>query len=207
MRMGRTRSPLEGRVRYKMAGFRRKNYFVNKRLQSGFVAGFSAVVFLGFLANLVLAYFLIDRELTQELYKIHIRIGTTSEIAVPILMKLSAVTVFTVLAVSGITGYFLTRRIELPLIELRDAVRGATGGDLTRRLSRKMTGELPAVFNTMFRSLEAVFGLVKKSGQALERESGRLEGPGLSVTELAGALEAVTEARRKISQEISKLKV
>jgi len=63
--------------------FRRRNYLINRRLQSRFIAGFSAAVLLGFLANLLVAYFLIDRELSQELYKIHIKIRTTSEIAVP----------------------------------------------------------------------------------------------------------------------------
>ena len=187
--------------------FRRRNYLINRRLQSRFIAGFSAAVLLGFLANLLVAYFLIDRELSQELYKIHIKIRTTSEIAVPILLKLSAVTVSTILVLSAVIGYFLTRRLELPLLELREAVASIAKGDLTRRLSKKIPGGLPAVFNSMSRSLDALFISIKKSGQVLERETRRLERPGLSKQESQEVLGSLTEARSRISREISKLKV
>lgn len=187
--------------------FRRRSYFINMRLQSGFVASFSSAVLLGFLCNLFIAYFLIDRELSQELYKIHIKIRTTSEIAVPILLKLSAVTVSTILVISAAIGYFLTRRLELPLLELREAVAGIARGDLTRRLSKKIPGELPEVFNAMSRSLDAQFSSIKKSGQVLERETRRLERPGLTRQEAREALGSLAEARSSISREISKLKV
>ncbi|OGP21078.1 MAG: hypothetical protein A2054_00690 [Deltaproteobacteria bacterium GWA2_55_10] len=190
-----------------LSKYRRRNYFINRRLQSGFVAAFSSAVLLGFIANLFIAYFLIDRELSQELYKIHIKIRTTSEIAVPILLKLSAVTVSTILVLSAAIGYLLTRRIELPLLELREAVAGISRGDLTRRLSKKIPGELPAVFNAMSRSLDALFSSIKKSGQVLERETRRLERPGISKQEALDALGSLTEARSIISHEISKLKV
>ncbi len=187
--------------------FRRRNYLVNRRLQSRFIAAFSAAVLLGFLANLLVAYFLIDRELSQELYKIHIKIRTTSEIAVPILLKLSTITISTILVVSAAIGYFLTRRIELPLLELREAVASISRGDLTRRLSKKIPGKLPFVFNSMSRSLDALFSSIKKSGQVLEREAKRLNRPGIPADEVREVLGSLTEARAAIYREISKLKV
>ncbi|HBG47355.1 MAG TPA: hypothetical protein DDW94_10260 [Deltaproteobacteria bacterium] len=186
----------------------RRNYFINKGLQSRFVAGFSLAVLAGLLANLFIAYFLIDRELAQELYKIHIKIRTTSEIAVPILIKLSAITVSAILVFSAVIGFFLTRRIELPLLELREAVRRISRGDFTQSISLKIPGELPSVFNAMSRSLEAAFSPMIKSGKALEKEFDKLgSGSALSAMELSGALDALAEARRTISHEISKLKV
>ena len=188
-------------------GFRRRNFFINKRLQGKFIAGFSLTVFLGLAANLLASYFLIDRELNEELYKIHIKIGTTSDIAVPILLKLSAITIPSILAVSALIGFLLTRRIELPLQQFRGVIQSRSRGDFSKGLSKNMPGELPAAFNGMSRSLEAVFGSLKKSASILDKESQRLGKPEAARAEIESALEAITEARENISLEISKFKV
>ncbi len=187
--------------------WRRRNYFVDRRLQSRFAAAFAATVLLGLLLNLLAAYFLIDRELGQGLYKIHIKIRTTSEIAVPVLLKLGAATISAVLAASAVIGYFVLRRIEVPLLELREAVKGASRGELARRVSNDMPGGLADAFNSMTLSLAALFGSLKKSGQTIERESRVLEGSVRDANKLAAALEGITRERKRISHEISKLKV
>jgi methyl-accepting chemotaxis protein len=185
----------------------RRNFFINKGLQGRFIAGFTLAVLLGLTANLLVSYFLIDRELNEELYKIHIKIRTTSEIAVPILIKLSVITIPAILAVSAAVGFFLTRRIELPLLEFREAVQSRARGDFSKDLSINMPGELPTAFNSMSRSLEAVFNSLKKSATILDKESQRLAKPEAARAELKSALEAITEARKSISLEISKFKV
>jgi len=84
--------------------YRRRSFFIKKRLQGRFIAGFSIAVFLGYFLNLLLVYFLIDRELTSELYRIHLRIRTTSEIAVPILWKLSLIIIPLIIVISAVLG-------------------------------------------------------------------------------------------------------
>jgi methyl-accepting chemotaxis protein len=187
--------------------FRRRQFFINRKLQGRFIAGFTLAVLLGLTANLLVSYFLIDRELNEELYKIHIKIRTTSEIAVPILLKLSAITIPAILAVSAVIGFFLTRRIELPLRQFRAIIQSRSRGDFSKDLSKNMPGELPAAFSSMSRCLEAVFGSLKKSASILDKESQRLAKPEAARAELKSALEAITEARKSISLEISKFKV
>ena len=187
--------------------FRRRKFFINRKLQSRFIAGFTLAVLLGLTANLLVSYFLIDRELNEELYKIHIKIRTTSEIAVPILLKLSAVTIPAILAASAVIGFFLTRRIEMPLLQFKDVIQSRSRGDFSKDLSKNMPGELPAAFNGMSRSLEAVFSSLKKSASILDKESVRLGKPEAARAEIESALEAITEARKSISLEISKFKV
>lgn len=185
--------------------FRRK-FFINKKLQGKFIAGFTLAVFLGLIANLLVSYFLIDRELTEELYKIHIKIRTTSDIAVPILSALGAVMVPSILAISAATGFFLTRRVELPLLQFRDAIRKRAAGDLSQDLSEDLPPELAPAFAGMSSSLEAVFVSLKKSAIILDKESqwlARAQTPG----ELRRTLDAITMARERASLEISKLKV
>jgi len=185
--------------------FRRK-FFINKKLQGKFIAGFTLAVFLGLVANLLVSYFLIDRELNEELYKIHIKIRTTSDIAVPILAGLGAVMVPSILAVSAATGFFLTRRVELPLLDFRDAIRKRAQGDLSQDLSEDMPPELAPAFAAMSSSMEAVFVSLKESATILDKESQRLAGQH-TTGEIRRTLDAITMARERASLEISKLKV
>lgn len=190
--------------------FRRRHFFIKKDLQARFVLGFSLAVFLGFILNLLLVYFLIDRELAGELYKIHIKIRTTSEIAAPILWKLSAIIIPSILVVSAAVGYFLTRRIELPLLTFIEAARKTGKGDFTQNLPKELPTELPEVFNKMGRSLENIFRPIKKSAATVDEKFNtlyRLKAEKASRAELLYALNELAQARKNITNQFSKLKV
>src|SRR3989338_2201003 len=134
--------------------FRRRNYFIKKGLQGSFVLSFSLAVLAGLFLNLLAAYFLIDRELAGELYRIHLKIRTTSEVAWPILWRLGAATVAVVLIVAAAIGWLLTKRGETLLRAFVDSVRKAAGGDLTERIEKKEGLEnLPGAFNSVVASL------------------------------------------------------
>lgn len=189
--------------------YKRRNYFINKGLQTRFVLGFSLAVLAGFFLNLTIAYFLIDGELSEELYKIHIKIRATSEIAGPILWKLSAITVPLILLTSWTLGYYLTRRIELPLLTFRKAVRDAAGGDFTRSLPKDIPGTLPDAFNRVIRSVEGRFASLKKTAYDLESRYKKLDAAKgeLTKAEIISALKEISASRHSALREISKFKV
>jgi len=191
--------------------YRRRRFFINRTLQGRFVFGFSAAVFAGFLINLVLVYFLIDRELAEELYKIHLKIRTTSDIAVPVLLKLGAVTIPSIIIVSAAIGHFLTRGVEGSLKGFREAVGKISGGDLTQRFTAAASAELSGPLNNAVGSLEKRFGALKKSGLALVQASDRLKSTigkeHLSVPEMQKTLAEVSQARGRIGQTISGFKL
>lgn len=192
--------------------FRRRTYFIKKGLQTRFALGFSLAVFLGLALNMLLVYFLIDRELSEELYKIHIKIRTTSEIAVPVLWKLGAITVPAILIVSALVGYYLTRRIEMPLLTFKEAVRKTAQGDFTPNLSKDIQTELPEVFNKMERSLGSAFGSLRKSADVLSERFDRFKDlmhqkARPSKEELAHALHDIAGSREDISREVSRFRV
>src|SRR3990170_6121096 len=116
--------------------YRRRNYFIKKGLQARFVLGFTLLVLSGFVVNLAAVYFLIDRELAAGLYKVHLKVRTTSEIAFPVLWRMGALTVPAVVLSAALVGHYLTRRLEMPLLGLMEAVRKDGEGDFTRRLSK-----------------------------------------------------------------------
>lgn len=191
--------------------FRRRNFFIKKGLQSRFILGFTASVLGGFLLNLLLVYYLIDRALSQELYKIHIKIQTTSEIAGPVLWKLGAITVPLIVAAAYVIGYYLTKGVEEPLLSFESAVKKTGGGDLTQKLPRKAPGELPAFFNRMASSLEETFSAVKKSASELEKSYESLYAAGvtmpLSRKQAEDALKKASSARAGLHESLSKIKV
>lgn len=193
--------------------YRRRNFFIKRRLQGRFIAGFSIAIFLGYFLNLLLVYFLIDRELTSELYRIHLRIRTTSEIAVPILWKLSLITIPLIIVISAVLGYVLTRRVELPLLKFKQALKKAAEGDFTASLAEdKITGGLAEAFNRMTSSLAGSFSSLKDSAERLDEARGRLEGelsggalPGRA--ELRRALDGISEARIRTERGLDRFKV
>ncbi len=190
--------------------YRRRNYFIKKGLQTKFVIGFSLAVFLGFIFNLSLVYFLIDRELTEELYKIHIKIRTTSEIAAPILWELGAVTVPLIIITSAVLGFYLTRKVEVPLLSFREAVRKAGQGDLTSTLRDDITGGLSEVFNRASASLDERFRSFKSSVETLGDRYGKLSSA-LEArerkAEAGRAFKELKEATEAVGRELSVFKV
>lgn len=192
--------------------FRRRNFFIKKGLQSRYIIGFTASVIGGFLFNLILVYYLIDRALSQELYKIHLKILSTSEIAGPVLWKLGAVTVPLVIATAYVIGYYLTKGVEEPLQAFESAVKKTRGGDLTQKLPKKAPGELPVFFNRMASSLEETFSAVKKSSSELEKTYDALraaisEPRPFSRTQAEEALRRVSSGRAGLHESLSRIKV
>lgn len=192
--------------------YRRRNFFIKRRLQGRFIAGFSIAVFMGYFLNLLLVYFLIDRELTSELYRIHLRIRTTSEIAVPILWKLSLIIIPLILVISAVLGYVLTRRVELPLLKFKQALKRAAEGDFTASLTEdKITGGLAGAFNAMTASLAGSFRSLKDSAARLEEMHGLLERESAGAlpgrAELKRALDGISEARIRTERLLDRFKV
>lgn len=191
--------------------YSRRTYLINKRLQTRFVIGFSSAVFIGFVFNMLVVYFLIDRELSGELYKIHLTIRTTSEIAVPIILKLGAVTIPSIVAVSAFIGYLITRRIELPLQTFREAVKRTSGRDFTTRLPVELPTAIPEGFNRMSDSLGASFSSLKSSFSELEDRFKGLElllaGGASARASARKALNGVSGARERMGLALSRFKV
>ena len=155
--------------------YRRLHFFIKKGLQSRFIIGFSLAVLIGFSLNLIVAYYLIDREMAEALYKIHIKYSTTSQIVSPILWKLSAVTIPLIIVIAAVAGYFLTRLVEFPLLTFRDAVGKTASGDFSHRLAADSQTDLPEYFNNMNSSLEGRFRIMKAASRRLDAEAGRMD--------------------------------
>ncbi len=177
---------------------RRRNFFIKKRLQSRFMVGFAAIIVLGFIANLALAYFLIDGELARELYKIHLKIQSTEKVVAPVLWKLGLLTVPVIVIISSLAGRRLLKGVELPLMNFRKAVGSMGSGDLTVRLTEENLETLPAVFNGALDTLSASLKSLKERAADMERTSREIKG----LSEKGAPAEGYKETLEKLSTHI-----
>lgn len=191
--------------------FRRRKFFIKKGFQGRFIAAFACAVLAGFFLNMGLAYFLIDRELAEGLYRIHLKVRTTSEIAGPILWKLGFITIPVILAASALAGWYLTRRVEIPLLSFRKSIEKIGQGDFAQRLTGEVPDVLPEVFNSMTGSLEARFASVREASESLDEgfsaRAARLDTSGPERRELEAMVREVAEARSRLNAELGSLRL
>ena len=179
-------------------------------MQGRFVAALTLAVLAAFFLNMALAYFLIDRELASGLYKIHLKVRSTSEIAGPILWKLGAVTVPLILAAAAAAGYLLTRRVEGPLLAFRRSLKEVAGGDFTARLDADAPDRLAEAFGGMGAALSGRFRTIRSGVEGLEKSFSCLEGlitgpRGTGAAEAAGDAEGTVKGREASKREIEDL--
>lgn len=191
--------------------YKRRNFFIKKGLQARFIIGFSLAVLAGFSINLIIAYFLIDKEMAEALYKIHIKFSTTSQIITPILWKLSAVTIPLIIVISAVAGYFLTRLVEFPLLTFRGAVEKTASGDFSHRLAQDSHTDIPEYFNGMNSNLEGHFRKMREASRALDAEAKRMDeilsSRGGSKTELVRCAWNMKEATDGLASEMKLFKL
>ncbi len=191
---------------------RRRHFFINRKMQSRFVVGFALAVFIGIVANMILVYFLIDRELTAELYKIHIRVRSTSEIAMPILWKLTVTVVPVIVIAAALIGRVLLKRVETPMAGLKESVSKFGRGYFIERVDMgDAQPALPDSFNSMAGCLEESFKVVGWSVLEMERSFNELrltqKGEAPSRADLKSMLDTIAFERKMAQEKISRFKV
>lgn len=197
--------------------YRRRNFFIKRHLQGKFVAGFTCFVLAGIILNLLLAYYLIDSRLTEEIYRIHLTVRSTSELAWPVLWKLSLVTVCVGFFAAAGIGYRLTRRVEAPVLDFIGNVRSAAGADFSKRFARaEFNGleDLRVFYNRMAHSIEkrlcAVQGSaveMEKSCEKVSRLAAKKALTRADIEELKKELMGVEGAELKARRELARFKV
>ncbi|MCP3676974.1 MAG: methyl-accepting chemotaxis protein [Deltaproteobacteria bacterium] len=192
--------------------YRRRQYLIKKQLQGKFIFFFSCAVVAIFLLHWFMVYYIIDKELSIELYKSHMKIRSTGEMIGPILWYLSAATIPVVIVIGSVVGYLLLRKIELPLSSIKEVVEAIKAGDFTRRMPSDIPEDLPRVFNDMTEDLEETFralhgnieGLqldIKKIDNLTEGDSSNLH------REIQRMIEEITKKRKAIEEKLLRYKI
>ena len=191
--------------------YKRRNYFIKKRLQSRFIFGFSLTVVVGFLVSWAFVYYTIDKRLSEELYRSHIKIETTGEIIGEILLKINLIAVPLLILSAIAVGVFIVRNVTAPLRNFKEALEDFGRADITPKTLRNIPTELSVSYNTMVDNFSKILRSIKRKGDELEKIIEELEriagGITLSRQEVEDIYKSISENRNSIEKEISFFKV
>lgn len=197
---------MERKVAYK-----RRNFFIKKRLQSKFIFGFSLTVVVGFLASWAFVYYTIDKRLSEELYRSHIKIETTGEIISGVLLKINLVAIPLLILSAIAVGVFIVRNVTGPLRNFKEALEDFGRADLTPKTLKNVPPELSMSYNTMIDNFSKTLRSIKRKGDELEKIIEELEriagGKSISRQEVDDIYKSISENRKSIEKEISFFKV
>ena len=197
---------MERKVAYK-----RRNFFIKKRLQSKFIFGFSLTVVVGFLASWAFVYYMIDKRLSEELYRSHIKIETTGEIISGILLKINLIAIPLLILSAIAVGVFIVRNVTGPLRNFKEALEDFGKADLTPKTLKNIPPELSMSYNTMVDNFSKTLRSIKRKGDELEKIIEELEriagGKTIFRQEVDGIYKSISENRKSIEKEISFFKV
>ena len=191
--------------------YRRRNYFIKKRLQSKFIFGFSLTVVVGFLASWAFVYYTIDKRLSEELYRSHIKIETTGEIIGDILFKINLIAVPLLILSAIAVGVFIVRNVTGPLRNFKEALEDFGRADLTPKTLKNIPPELSMSYNTMIENFSKILRSIKRKGDEREKIIEELERIAVEKTissqEVDDIYKSISENRKSIEKEISFFKV
>lgn len=192
--------------------FRRRKYFIKKKLQFRFVFGFSLTVIIGFLTSWTLVYYMVDKRLSEALYRSHIKIDTTGELISNILLKINLIVIPSLILVVIIVGLIIVRNATNPILGLKEAFEALEHGDLTPKTLRKeVPGELAASFHAMTNNLSNTFASLKEKEADLEQTLTRLrkaaDNSKISQNEVKTIYKSILEQREFIDQKLSFFKI
>ncbi|MBI4681054.1 MAG: methyl-accepting chemotaxis protein [Nitrospirae bacterium] len=192
-------------------GYRRRNYFIKKRLQSRFIFGFSLIVVLGFLASWLFVYYTVDKRLSEELYRSHIKIETTEEIISGVLLKINLIAIPLLILSAVAVGEFIIDKVTGPIRNFKEALEDFGRADLTPKTLKDIPPELSMLYNTMVDNFSKTLRSIKRKEDELEKIIEELEriagGKTISRQEVEDIYKSISENRNSIEKDISFFKV
>ncbi|MDQ2085583.1 methyl-accepting chemotaxis protein [Herbivorax sp. ANBcel31] len=136
-----------------------------------------------------------------------------SEANAPIVrnVRISIIAIFLGLALAFLVGIFISKRITKPIIELRDATKIVSKGDLDAKInvnSKNEIGELSANFNDMVSSISTIIRDIKKALSVIMDQSISLKESSNKSTEAAKsvviAMEQISSGTEEQASEAEK---
>jgi methyl-accepting chemotaxis protein len=121
--------------------FRRRNYFIDKKFQTKFIARFSVLVFLGGIITIAVLYFFGTQSKTVAIINSRVVAKTTADFILPLLLQ----TVITVTIAVGITAGLLmllvSHKISGPLYRFKKVMEALEGGDFSSEFHIRSTDQ------------------------------------------------------------------
>lgn len=183
--------------------YQRRNYFINKKFQSRFILRFSALVFLGGLATIVLLYLLGMQSKTVVMQNSRVIAMTTADFILPLLIQTVIAVTIAVGLTAGIMTLLVSHRISGPIYRFKKVMEALKDGDFSseaRIRTADQFHDLADEINGMIRNTKQNVSGIKNNVISLKQKLNSLTENDFSENKRA----ALTELK-KIADELDKV--
>ena len=181
----------------------RKKYLIKKDFQARFIMRFMLVAIIWASTTVALFAFLAGRKLDDLRYSSHIDLQTTSELLLPITIKVQLCSLLIFAVILAYTIRALWRKFSQPLAALQRSIISIADGDLSYKVTLRKEDEfqdLAAELDEMRVGLRAKFIRIKEQQQALSAAAAELDGAivdGKPVLSSLAALQAAVAGMKR----------
>jgi len=184
-------------------GYKRRQYFIDRKFQSDYIIKFCALVVLGGLLTIGLLYLLAMRSTTVSIVDSRVVVRSTADYLLPLLIQtVAVVTVMLAIAVM-LLAVFLSHKIAGPLYRFQKEMKNLENGDFTTEFRiRKMDQlqDLAENFNQMIKKTREELTQLKTNFVSLKEKI-----DGISEQELAENKRHALSEMKRISQELNRI--
>ncbi|MHB8174600.1 MAG: hypothetical protein ACYDFU_09110 [Nitrospirota bacterium] len=179
-------------------GNRRKIYIVNRRYQWRFIAAFIGVSVIGIIAAVSVMLHSIHAGMEENLYRSHLKVSSTGQILLPILLKVNLpFFILGIIVIASISLYYSLKADNL-IRNMTASLRELKKGNLDLKFGIGQEREFPNLessFNNMIASNKSNISRLKI--RSLELEDALKKFEGIKASEIDQKKDALRELREK----------
>jgi len=153
------------------ANHKRRNYFIDKKFQTGFIVKFCLIAAASSLLIGALIMYLAQDSTTVAIDNTQVTVKSTADFIMPIAIQtILIVIIFTSIAVVVLT-MLISHKISGPLYRMTNEINAVAGGDLRRNFNTRSNDQLKALSKgllEMCSALQGGFGEIKESYKKLK---------------------------------------
>lgn len=184
-------------------GYKRRQYFIDRKFQSDYIIKFCALVVLGGLLTIGLLYLLAMRSTTVSIVDSRVVVRSTADYLLPLLIQtVAVVTVMLAIAVM-LLAIFLSHKIAGPLYRFQKEMKNLENGDFTAEFRIRKMDQLQGLaenFNSMIKKTREGLIQLKTNFLTLKEKIDNL-----SEQELAEHKRHALSEIKRIAEELSRI--
>ncbi|MGO9014150.1 MAG: hypothetical protein ACLQF0_04140 [Dissulfurispiraceae bacterium] len=183
----------------------RRNYFINKDLQSRFIMRFVVLATIWAAVTVMLFIYVAQKKLTVLCYSSYCDISTINELLLPLTIGVQVVTLVVFAGILAQIIHSLLKRLSPPLFAIKRSLAGIAGGDLASKVVLRKGDEfqdLAMGLDEMRASLREKILRIKEQQPALSAASTELSTSMLTGTPSLSSALSLQSAVERMKEEI-----
>src|SRR5271169_58540 len=183
----------------------RRNYFINKDLQSRFILRFVVLSTIWATSTVMLFIYVAQKKLADLSYSSNFDIETASGLLLSITVGVQVVTLIVFAGVLAYTIHSLLKRLNPPIFAIKRSLARIAGGDLATKVVLRKTDE----FQHLAMSVDEMRGIlwekimkIKKQDKALSAASAELSTSMLTGTPSLSCALSLQSAVQRMKEEV-----